>query len=86
MIIRRCATKGAFEAIPERAFNLNLAQLKTKFDIIADLPILLIIKDKEYEITCYKNGKLILRNCQTKEEAEKVAEKIYEKAKSKQCY
>jgi|GEM_PF-2118119 len=81
MIVRRCTTKGAFEALPERNIQLDLKKLKTKYIAIADLPILIIIKYKEYEITCYKNGKLIIRNCIVKEDAEKVANKIYEDGK-----
>ena len=82
MIIRRCKTKGAFEAIPERNMNLNLEKIKSKFEKIADLPILVIVKINNAEITCYKNGKLIIKNCEIKEEAEKLANKIYESAKS----
>ena len=81
MIVRRCSTKGAFEAIPERSMNLNLDKIKSKYETIADLPILIIIKYENYEVTCYKNGKLVIRKCEIKEEAEKISEKIYEDAK-----
>ena len=80
-IVRRCSTKGAFEAIPEKNMQLNLDRIKSKYQTIADLPILIIIRYENYDITCYKNGKLIIRNCNLKEEAEKIAEKIYESAK-----
>lgn len=81
MIIRRCATRGAFEAIPEKNMNLNLVKIKSKYQTIADLPILVIIKFNDFEITCYKNGKLIIRKCDVKEEAEKIAERIYNEGK-----
>ena len=77
MIVRRCATRGAFEALPEKSMQLNLSKLKSKYETMADLPILIMIKFDNYEITCYKNGKLIIRKCDVKEEAEKIAEKIY---------
>ena len=80
-IVRRCSTKGAFEAIPERSMNLNLDKIKSKYETIADLPILIIIKCENYEVTCYKNGKLVIRKCDSKEDAEKISEKIYEDAK-----
>lgn len=80
-IVRRCTTKGAFEAIPEKSMQLNLDKIKSKYTAIAEVPILVIIKYENYEVTCYKNGKLIIRNCTVKEDAEKVAEKIYEAAK-----
>ena len=81
MIIRRCSTKGAFEAIPEKNIQLNLAKLKEKYKVIAEIPILVLIKYADYEITCYKNGKLLIRKCNDQEEALKIAEKIYEDAK-----
>ncbi len=81
MIIRRCSTRGAFEALPEKNIQLNLSKIKSKYETIADLPILVLIKYGNYEVTCYKNGKLLIRKCDVKEEAEKIAEKIYEDGK-----
>lgn len=81
MIVRRCSTRGAFEVIPEKNMQLNLNKIKSKYETIADLPILVLIKYENYEVTCYKNGKLIIRKCDVKEEAEKIAEKIYEDGK-----
>lgn len=78
--IRRCTTKGAFEAVPEGNKNLNLEKVKSKYETVADLPILIIIKYNNKQITCYKNGKLILRDC-SKEESEEIAKKIYEDLK-----
>lgn len=81
MIVRRCSARGAFEAIPEKNIQLNLNKIKSKYETIADLPILVLIKYESYEVTCYKNGKLLIRKCDVKEEAEKIAEKIYGDAK-----
>lgn len=81
MIVRRCSARGAFEAIPDKNLNLDLNKIKSKFETIADLPILVLVKYKEFEVTCYKNGKLLIRKCETKEEAEKIAEEIYQVAK-----
>ena len=80
IIIRKCRTKGALEAIPERNIQMNLNKIKSKFDVIADLPILVIIKINNYNITCYKNGKLVIRNCTEVKEANKIAEEIYRTA------
>lgn len=81
MIVRRCATRGAFEALPDKPMQLNLSKIKSRYKTIADLPILVLIKYDNYEVTCYKNGKLIIRKCDLKEEAEKIAEKIYDESK-----
>lgn len=75
MIIRKCSTKGAFEAFPEKNIQLDLSKLKS-FKAIANTPFLTIIKDK-YEVTCFKSGRLLIKNCPKKEEAEKQAKKLY---------
>lgn len=82
MIIRKCSTKGAFEALPENNRQLdlnklrNLAKLKNQIKIIADTPFVIIIQDK-FEVSCFKNGKLLIKNCNKKEDAEKQAKKLY---------
>ncbi len=77
MIVRRCSTRGAFEVIPEKPINIDLKKIKAKYETIADLPILVLIKCNNYEVTCYKNGKLLIRKCDNKDDAEKIAEEIY---------
>ena len=76
MIIRRCASKGAFEAIPEKPVSLDLNKIKSKYKVIADLPILIIIKYRDFEVTCFKNGKLMIKNCDSREKAEEVVREI----------
>lgn len=78
MIIRKCSTKGAFEAFPEKDKFLNIKKLRTLYKTIADTPFLVIIKDK-FEVTCFKTGRLLIKNCPNKEDAEKQAVKIYKK-------
>lgn len=77
MIIRKCSTKGAFEAFPEKNIQLDLSKLKS-FKAIATTPFLVIIKDK-FEVTCFKTGRLLIKNCANKGDAEKQAVKIYKK-------
>ncbi len=76
MIVRKCSTKGAFEAFPEKDKFLDLKKLRTSYKLVADTPFLIIIKDK-FEVTCFKTGRLLIKNCPTREEAEKQAVKIY---------
>lgn len=78
MEIKKCKTKGAFEVLPEKQLNLN--KIKSKYKTISDLPILIIIEVNKTQVTCYKNGKLIIKN-NNKEEAEKIAKEIYKTAK-----
>ena len=76
MIIRKCKTKGAFEAIPEKPMTLDLEKIKNKFKLIADLPILVIVNVMDYEVICYKSGKILIKNCDSEEEARKVINDI----------
>jgi len=77
MIIRKCATKGAFEVIPEKNMKIDLGKIKKIFEVIVDMPMLLLIKIGNSEATVYKTGKLIIRNVNSKELAQKIAENIY---------
>lgn len=81
MIIRRCKTRGAFESIPEKNTQLNFKNIISKYKPSVELPILIMIKVGDSEVTCYKNGKLLIRDCKTEEEAREVAEKVYGIAK-----
>jgi hypothetical protein len=81
MQIKPCKTKGALEVIPEKNIQLKLNKLKSKYVIIAELPILTMLKFQNSEVTCYKNGKLIIRKCDSIKDAERIAKKIYEDAK-----
>ena len=77
MIIRKCKTKGAFEAIPDKIMQVDFNKIKNRFEVIADLPILVIVKCKNIEVTCYKNGKLIIKTYSEKIAGEIVKE-IYD--------
>ncbi len=77
MIVRRCKTGGAFEAIPEKNIQLNFKNIKSRFEVLEDLPILIIIKCQGYEVTCYKNGKLMIK-CNSIETAEEITKEVYE--------
>ena len=71
MIIKRCATKGAFEAIPDKTIRLNLHKLKINYKHTIDMPMLLAIKCQEHNVTCYKYGKLMIENVKLKKKQKK---------------
>ncbi|HLC85925.1 MAG TPA: hypothetical protein VJG30_01405 [Candidatus Nanoarchaeia archaeon] len=72
MIIRRCSTKGAFEIIPDSPNYVDFMKLRKNFKVSFEIPVLLIIEYEKYSITCYNNGKILIKNCSSEEEAEKV--------------
>ncbi len=77
MIVRLCDTKGAYEALPEKEMKVNLKELKKKFTVLIETPILVIIKDS-FEVSVFKNGRLLIKDCKLQERAEEQAKKVYE--------
>ena len=73
MFIKQCKNKGSY--IVQKNIKLDFQKLK-KYKKIASTSVVIILKDK-YEVTCYKNGKLKIKNCPNKEEARTQADKIY---------
>lgn len=80
MIVRLCDTKGAYEALPEKQMKVDLSRLKNKFNIVIESPVIVIIKD-EFEVSIFRNGKLLIKNCKSQEKAEEQARKVYAKLK-----
>ena len=74
-IVKKCSTKGAFEVVSDK--KLNFENAKKKFEVIADTPVLLLVKVKDCDISCFKTGKLLIKGCKSKEKAEKIAKEFY---------
>ena len=75
MIIRRCSTKGAFEVIPE--VHLKFNDLKKRFKVNFEIPNLIMFDYSTYSISCYKSGKILIKNCNSEEEANEIVEVLY---------
>ena len=75
LIVKKCGSGGAFEAIYPK--KIDLKKLKKHFETIVDVPDLIIIKT-DYEITIYKNGKMLIKGCESMANAKKEYEKIWE--------
>lgn len=75
--MRVCATKGAFDVLPEMKMDLDFVKLKQHFQPIIETPMVVIVKDK-YEVSCKKNGNLIIKRCETAAHAEAQAKRIYQ--------
>ena len=76
-IIKKCSTKGAFEVVSDKKIDFN--KIKNKFKVIADTPVLLLIKLKDCDISCFKTGKLLVKGCKSKEKAENIVKEFYSK-------
>ena len=78
MIIKRCKDKGGYSVKREPSKNLNLSKIKKHFKILAETPIILVLKDK-FEVIVHDYGELIFKNSEEKNigEIRKTAERIY---------
>ena len=75
MIIKKCQSGGAYIVRTEEKVEFDFEDISKKFKTLAKTPVLIIVKDK-FEITVYKNGKLMIK-CETEKEAEEQAQKIF---------
>ena len=77
MILKRCETKGAYETIPDKIIKLDINKIAKVFNATSVLPMLVMLNIDKHIVTCYKTGKLLIRDCATELEAEEIAKKIY---------
>jgi ArsR family metal-binding transcriptional regulator len=81
-IIRPCSTKAAYEGILKRKVNLNLIEssnkLKNKgYELIAVTDYVMVIK-KNYELTVFPSGRVIVKDINDLESAKTVIEELHE--------
>lgn len=74
----KCKTKAAFSAKLRQKGKIDLAKVKSKYEVILETPILLVIKVQGIEIIVHSHGELMFKNCSDTELMEKLAEEIYE--------
>lgn len=80
-IIKPCKSKLAFEFIPKTQLHLDLGKtaedLKAKKVFVeVETPFILILEFLGKKISYYKSGKMIIKDTQSKEEAEKIASSL----------
>jgi hypothetical protein len=75
--IKECKTKGGYEVKPKKNITLDFGRLKSKFKVIFDSPIALVINEDGYEIVIHKYGELLFKDCKDKIRIEKIAKRIY---------
>lgn len=76
-ILKRCSGKGAFEAVPKKDLNIDFSKVKRMFKVIASTPVVMLVEFKDCEISCFKNGRLLIKNCKDMESAGKAARGFY---------
>ncbi len=76
MIVRLCCEGGAFEVLPEKKVVLDLDTISATYETLISTPTLVIVQ-LEYEVTCRRDGRLLIKKCKEKDVAKKIASKIY---------
>ena len=75
--IEKCKTKAAYSAILKKQQRLNLQKIKSKFTVVLETPVLLVVAVEGVEVIVHGYGELLFKNCQDMELMKKIAEKVY---------
>jgi TATA-box binding protein (TBP) (component of TFIID and TFIIIB) len=81
-VIRPCSTKAAYEGILTRKVNLNLSEcssiLKDKgYELLAVTDYVMVVR-KNYELTIFPSGRVVVKDINDLESAKTVIEKLHE--------
>lgn len=76
--IGKCKTKATYSATLKNPQKLNLANIKQRFEVLLETPVLVVIKEQGIEIIVHGYGELLFKNCEEMDLMEKIARKVYE--------
>ena len=76
-ILTKCKTKAAYSAKLVRQGKLDLQNVKKRFTVLLETPILLVIKEQGIEIIVHGYGELLFKKCSDVSLMKKIAEKVY---------
>lgn len=76
----KCKTRAAYSAKLKKPERLDLDEIKKKFEVILETPILLVIRVQGVEIIVHGYGELVFKKCEDSEWMETIAKKIYTEA------
>ena len=72
-----CKVKGRIIVKPKRQVKLNLEKIRSKFPVIMDASVVLVI-EKDYQIIVHSFGELLFKGCKDIKTAKSVAKEILE--------
>jgi len=79
LIVKKCSDKGGYSVTRNPIKPINLKSIKKHFNVLAETPIVLVIKEK-YEIIIHNYGELLFKNAENTKEIEKIARKVFKNA------
>ncbi|MBS3107555.1 hypothetical protein J4468_01440 [Candidatus Woesearchaeota archaeon] len=72
----KCKDKGGISIKPKNPVNLDLASLKSKFNVIMFTPITMVI-DEDGEIIVHNYGELLFKTLKDEAKITEIARRIY---------
>ena len=75
--IAKCKTKATFSAKLKKPSKLDLAKIRTSFEVIVDTPIVVVVKIENIEVIVHGFGELLFKQEAKIELLEQIARKIY---------
>jgi hypothetical protein len=78
--IQKCKQKAAFAAKPLKQVKLDLKKVAKHFETLFESPVMVLIKVDDCRALVEKHGEIIFRDYKTKEEYEKIAQKVYDES------
>ncbi len=73
----KCKTKGAYSAKLKHNKKLELKNLKGKFEIVSETPVLYLIKADGYNIVVHAYGEILFKEGTNVDEMKELSAKIY---------
>lgn len=74
----KCKTRAGFSAKLRHPDKLDLRQVKEKFTVVLDTPVLVVVKVHDIEVIVHSYGELLFKECEDMLLMEKIAQEIYE--------
>ena len=74
--VQKCKTRKGWSAKPKRNIKLNLNDIKKKFKVVLDTPILLVI-NYEGEIVIHDYGELLFKDLKDEKRIKELSDEIY---------
>ena len=72
--VEKCKTKAAYSA--KLGKKINLDKVRSKFDVVLDTPILVVVKVDGVEVIVHGYGELLFKKCDDVEKMQEIATKI----------
>jgi adenylyltransferase/sulfurtransferase len=74
IVVKKCKTRAAYSATNNRKIDLD--DIRKRFKVITDTPIVLVIKEEDEEIIVKNYGELLFKTCKSEDKVRRIASRI----------